>query len=165
MASTTTYRPARLLARRDRAGKGVVQQDPAQAGAAQLPGQGEAGEQDCGDLPWIAAAEALGKVRVLDQVRCEAVVGGYPSLRCRPDVGHAGPLGLRGRRTLVQPPVKRLVAAGEAGHVMGGLQPLRPEARAGHAVRSTTDGARSAALRSDSLATGGALSASTRRAK
>jgi hypothetical protein len=84
---------ARLLARRDRAGKGVVQQDPAEAGAAQLPGQGVAGEQDGGDLPGIAAAEAAGKVSVLNQVRCEAVVGGYPPLRCRPDVGHAGPLG------------------------------------------------------------------------
>jgi hypothetical protein len=62
---------ARLLARRDRAGKGVVQQDPAEAGVAQLPGQGVAGEQDGGDLPGIAAAEAAGKVSVLDQVRCD----------------------------------------------------------------------------------------------
>jgi hypothetical protein len=34
---------ARLLARRHGAGKGVVQQDPTQAGAAQLTGQGKAG--------------------------------------------------------------------------------------------------------------------------
>lgn len=35
---------ARLLARRHRAGKGVVQQDPAQAGGAQLSGQGKPGQ-------------------------------------------------------------------------------------------------------------------------
>jgi hypothetical protein len=40
---------ARLLARRHRAGKGVVQQDPAQAGAEQLAGQGEPGQEDRGD--------------------------------------------------------------------------------------------------------------------
>jgi hypothetical protein len=41
----------RLLARRHRSGKGIVQQDPAQTGAPQLPGQGKPGQQDRGDLP------------------------------------------------------------------------------------------------------------------